>query len=198
MMYLPEGGNESYLGLSDQISYIRIVFCMRDENGEAIRCADKALLLHKTTDEMTASLCRELPEVFLSDTFRAYGLLYQLLSRISQSNGQKEMNSMKKRLFPAIRYLEQNYIRDVSAPELAAMCHMSETHFRRLFKDYSGVSPMAYRNQLRIRLACRLLQSGQYSITEIADHLGFESVYYFSRVFGKIMGKSPSKWYRGK
>lgn len=198
IVYLPQGGHESYQGMNENIRYIRICFRLRDETGEDIRCSDEPLLLHKMADETTASLCRELPEAFLSDSFRAYGLLYELLSHLSQRRSQKEMNHLKKRLLPAIDYLEKNYIRDVSAPELADMCHLSETHFRRLFKDYSGVSPVTYRNQLRIRLACRLLQSEQYSITEIADQLGFESIYYFSRVFKEIMGESPSKWSRGQ
>ena len=198
ILYLPQGGYESYRGLSERIRYIRISFCIKDEGGEDIRCADTPLLLHKTADETTASICRELPEAYLSDSLRAYGLLYQLLSRLAKMRGQKEMNHLKRRLLPAINHLEKNYIREIASPELADMCHLSETHFRRLFKDYFGMSPITYRNQLRIRLACRLLQSQQYSITEIADQLGFENVYYFSRVFREIMGKSPSKWLREK
>jgi len=196
ILYLPQGGHESYRGLSEKISYIRIGFCIRNENGEEIRCANEPLLLHKTTDETTMNLCRKLPEAFLSDSLEAYGLLYQLLSLLSRQRGQKKMNPLQKRLRPAIAYLERNCIREFSACDLAQMCNLSETHFRRLFKECTGVSPMSYRNQLRIRLACRLLQGGQCSITEIADQLGFENINYFSRVFKEIKGVSPTKWRR--
>ena len=108
------------------------------------------------------------------------------------------MNHLQRRLMPAVDYMEKNCIREIISSELAMMCHLSETHFRRLFKECYGVSPVTYRNQLRIRLACRLLQNEQYSVTEIADQLGFESVYYFVRVFKQIMKMSPSQWRRAQ
>ena len=196
ILYLSQGGYESYRGLDENIRYIRIGFRICDEKGEDIRCAEEPLLLQNATDETGIALCRELPEAFLSDSFRAYGLLYQLLSHLSRNCGKSEMNHLQKRLLPAVDYMEKNCIREMISSELAAMCHLSETHFRRIFKACYGVSPMTYRNQLRIRLACRLLQNEQYSVTEIADQLGFESVYYFDRVFKQIMQISPSQWRR--
>ncbi len=194
ILYLPQGGHESYRGLEEKIRYVRIGFCMQDQAGESIRCSDAPILLHKTTDEEAMALCRRLPDAFLADSLEAYGLMYRLLSHLSRQRGRGEMNPLQKRLMPALAYLEKNCVRAIDAPELAKRCHLSETHFRRLFRECMGEAPMAYRNRLRVRMACRLLQRGQDSIGEIADQLGFESVYYFSRVFKEIMGESPAKW----
>lgn len=196
MVYLPEGGEETYRGMSDNIFYRWIGFRMLDANNEVVRCAEEPLILNNAMDETIIGLCRKLPEAFLTDFLSAYSLLYQLLSLLSRRHGENVWNSMQNRVMPAIQYLEKNYYREILSADLAQMCNLSETHFRRLFKECTGVSPMSYRNQLRIRLACRLLQGGQCSITEIADQLGFENINYFSRVFKEIKGVSPTKWRR--
>ena len=64
----------------------------------------------------------------------------------------------------------------------------------RLFREETGTTPIEYRNRLRIQRACQLLRGRECTIGEIAALLGFESVYYFSRVFKKLTGVAPSRW----
>jgi AraC-like DNA-binding protein len=68
---------------------------------------------------------------------------------------------------------------------------MSETSFYVRFKEWSGTSPVKYRNGIRISAACSLLKNSNLSVYEIAVEVGFEDPYYFSRIFKKIVGLSP-------
>lgn len=71
----------------------------------------------------------------------------------------------------------------------------SSSHFRKLFKEITGQSPIMYFNRMRIEYAKTLLQQNStLSIKEIAASVGFPDPYYFSRVFKKFTGSSPSDY----
>jgi AraC-like DNA-binding protein len=75
----------------------------------------------------------------------------------------------------------------------------SRDHFRRLFRTETGYSPLDYLRRKRIEHAKRLLEYGGSSkrkIKDICALCGFEDQYYFSRVFKKVAGKSPTDWER--
>ena len=78
--------------------------------------------------------------------------------------------------------------------ELAQMCHLSETHFRRVFHEIMNTSPLNYLNTTRILQACTLLRSTEDSILSISEQVGFRSVSSFNRHFAEIMGTQPSTW----
>ena len=75
---------------------------------------------------------------------------------------------------------------------LAQKAGLSESRFRTLFRQFTGHSVTRYQNRLRIHAAQDLLLSGQYTVTQVAQELNFQDVYYFSRLFKKIAGINPS------
>jgi AraC-like DNA-binding protein len=77
---------------------------------------------------------------------------------------------------------------------VARELNVSYSRFRALFRRCTGLSPAQYHLQLRIRRACELLEGSALRIKEVADRLGFESPYYFSRLFKKKTGVSPEAW----
>jgi AraC-like DNA-binding protein len=81
--------------------------------------------------------------------------------------------------------------------QLASTYHMSYAHFRRAFKQQSGLSPYQYHLQLRINRARELLHSTTLSVGQVALQLNFPNPYYFSKIFKKKTGMSPSSWRRG-
>lgn len=98
------------------------------------------------------------------------------------------------RLLPARRELDARYAENIDIPELAALCEMSETNFRRLFTRLFGMPPTEYRLNKRILRAKDLLLSGQYSVKETAREVGFHDANYFTRVFREKVGMSPSEF----
>ena len=93
-----------------------------------------------------------------------------------------------------IDYIENNLSYDISVKELAKLCNMSASNFRRIFTKYSGVSPMEYKNILRIAKAKELLRNTNISITEIAEQLGFYDSSYFTKVFYKKCAYKPGEY----
>jgi len=94
-------------------------------------------------------------------------------------------------------YLSTNYNRHHSVEELAALCHLSESQLRRRFVRVYGLSPIAYRNKLRCKIAVELLRRTQLSISEISSRVGYSDISDFYRAFKKHYGAAPSV-YRAK
>lgn len=93
------------------------------------------------------------------------------------------------------RYLAQNIsTKHFSITEALNRIPMSQDHFRRLFKQQTNRTPLEYLTTLRINHAKRLLTNDYLQIKQVADLVGFEDPYYFSRLFAKTTGKSPTEW----
>jgi AraC-like DNA-binding protein len=81
--------------------------------------------------------------------------------------------------------------------DLTALAHslgMSYSKFRIRFKEHTGYAPREFENLVKLNRACDLLRSGQYTVSQTAEALGYTSIYYFSRAFKKQFGKSPRDW----
>lgn len=77
---------------------------------------------------------------------------------------------------------------------LADMAEISEVYFRREFARYYGISPLAYIKKRRMDLACHLLSTGFYTVTEVALRSGFDSISYFSAEFRRMNGVTPAEY----
>jgi len=93
-----------------------------------------------------------------------------------------------------IEYVDKNYSEKITVSMLADACHMSETHFRRIFLQYMNISPLAYINRIRVEAACRLLHSTNEPIGGIAVKCGFITITALNRNFKEIVGMTPSQW----
>lgn len=119
--------------------------------------------------------------------------LYELLFLYFSDAGYMGQNrSDYEKILPARKFLDEHYMNNDSVAALAALCRLSETHFRRLFVHLIGVSPTEYRLGKRILRAKDLLLSGQYTVRETAHIVGFTDANYFSRVFHRRVGVTPT------
>ena len=125
----------------------------------------------------------------LSDVYK---LLYFLFRDSTYKNYKKQHSSIYKGIF----YLENHYTEDFSVEFLADMCNISAGSFRRHFKSYRKMSPITYRNYLRIQKAKELIQSGEYNITEAANSVNIPDLCYFNKLFRKYYQISPSDFLR--
>lgn len=94
----------------------------------------------------------------------------------------------------AVRYFHENYNKPICIEEYAAKQHMSVSWFIRNFKEYSGSTPTQYLLSLRIANAQTLLEKTNYTVTEISEIVGYDNPLYFSRLFKKQSGLSPSEF----
>ncbi len=104
-------------------------------------------------------------------------------------------NNFNKAILPALRYIELNYASTLTIEELSSLCYLSPSRFFYLFKQQTGLSPIAYKNRLAVLcVAQELLSNKDENIKNIAEKHGFLSLIYFERLFKKIMGKTPSQY----
>lgn len=88
----------------------------------------------------------------------------------------------------------ENYQTTFTIEDLLSHTELSPSHFRLLFKRVAGQSITKYQNKIKINKAKDFLLSGSCNVTEAARKVGFEDVYYFSRLFKRITGVNPSSF----
>ncbi|WP_256004335.1 AraC family transcriptional regulator [Pedobacter deserti] len=94
----------------------------------------------------------------------------------------------------SILYMKANLDKKLSINQLAEQQKISLSHYLRIFKQKTGISPISYYNQLKIQHSCQYLYFTDKSIKQICNLIGIEDQYYFSRLFSKLMGTSPSEY----
>ena len=97
-------------------------------------------------------------------------------------------------LRPALEYINNHYVEPCNVEKLAGLCHLSQTHFRRLFLSIMGTTPLQYVIYIRIRQACIRLNTTSDPITAIAQAVGISSISSFNRNFQQIMNVSPQQY----
>ena len=94
----------------------------------------------------------------------------------------------------AVQYFSQNYNSPISIDEYAHSHNFSISWFIQSFKQYTGTTPTQYLLFLRISNAKNLLENTSFNISEISRAIGYENPLYFSRIFKKQSGLSPSEY----
>lgn len=102
--------------------------------------------------------------------------------------------SQIRMLAPAIRYISERYGESVEIPDLAKLCHLSPTHFRRLFHQVMQSAPLEYLNRVRVAKAGTRLLEGSGGVRKIAEECGFPTLSSFHRAFQKYLGMTPTEW----
>jgi transcriptional regulator GlxA family with amidase domain len=99
-----------------------------------------------------------------------------------------------RRLLRARDRMDRDYARPLDVPALAHVALMSESHFIRSFKRTFGETPHRYLQRRRVERAMFLLRHTEDSVTGISIDVGFFSLGSFSRMFGEIVGETPSQY----
>jgi AraC-like DNA-binding protein len=125
----------------------------------------------------------------------AAGMVIQLLGLIVSIDRQKGFSG--KRIETIIRnacfMIRENVDSEIDFKQFSDKNYISYAYFRKMFKRYTGVSPVQYHLQLKMMRAKEMLLHSDKFIKEIGYDLGFRSICYFSRIFKKKLGASPSE-----
>lgn len=135
-------------------------------------------------------LCRANYEELLSLLLRHIFLMINRYLKEGTKIGSDIQNEIER----ATHYFNENYSSQISIEEYAKSRHMSSCWFIRSFRQIIKVTPMQYILSLRMSNAQSLLENTEYNITEIAQAVGYDNPLYFSRLFRKHIGVSPSQY----
>lgn len=125
----------------------------------------------------------------------ASGLIIKALGHIVtlQKQNQFSGTQIEKVIQNARFQIRENIEEEIDWKQLASDNNIGYSYFRKMFKKYTGFSPHQYHLEMKIFRAKELILTSDRSIKEISYELGFQSAYYFSRLFKKKVGNNPSE-----
>ncbi len=155
-------------------------------------------------------LSAEIPEIF-SDLFNAFTrmdslteldksrVLMQLLITLGRhhtqiADGTGSLSRGGAAIRRSISYIHDNISLPLTVESLSEREYMSSSRYRELFRAVTGISPKDYIINLRINIACEMLSRAEMSVGEIAAAVGFSDGRYFSRIFMRRIGKTPTEY----
>ena len=159
-------------------------FNLRDEQKDILRYLN-AMVQEATSQSMRYELvCHNLLEILLIKILRHQHFDLEVGK---QSKATKDISFIK-------HYLETYYHESIQLEDLASMTHLSRFYISHSFKKEIGMSPMEYLIDIRIKESKILLRTTNYSISQVADIVGFTTPTYFSKQFRKSTGISPTDY----
>lgn len=157
---------------------------------EKIDSGKKATELTHICNEMNRLMLRTSPiEQLLFN--QLFGQLLLILSlRVSNAIYDNRPPFLKQ----AIVYIQNNYTKQLSLAMISDHLHVSSGYLLQLFRKHMGMTVITYINLVKLNYAAELLKINEMNITQISNHLGYSDSGYFSRLFRKQFGISPSKF----
>ena len=122
-------------------------------------------------------------------------ILGETYARKQDAAGTARLNKTVTRI---IRYMYQNLNQPLSLEDLAEQAKMSKSSLSSAFQTCTGHAPMDFFIRLKMQEACKLLRADRRYIYEVAQNLGYQDPYYFSRIFKKVIGVSPRDYLRSE
>ena len=122
-------------------------------------------------------------------------IMYDIIKRIKLHRERYSSSEKASKILPSFEYMLEHYTeKDFDYEKMCEASKLSYSYFKELFIMQYGISPVKYVTNLRIERAKELLITGRYTITEIAEECGYDSIYYFSKVFKKYVGVAPKNY----
>ena len=159
----------------------------------------EAFVINATTNPNIHNLFFKIYHIWIEKKRGYYhkcmALFYEILFELDKPVGNYIPKDKYEKIAKGIEYLNTHYLdQNIDYFMPAHESGISYTYFKKLFVQKFEITPVQYITKLKIERACELLSTKLYSITEIAKICGFDTVYYFSSVFKKHMGTSPTKY----
>ena len=134
---------------------------------------------------------------YVSSLLHYYLATFRYLQQYRNSGQQKD-NNVNDPINAAIHYMKENIEKHITLQDISDYIGYSPSHFSMLFKKKTGHSPLSYSNLLKIQQACFMLDSTDMKVNQISFKIGIDDSFYFSRLFTKLMGMSPSEYRQSK
>ena len=179
-----QGVLQPYILLLNEYSAL-VVFSQKELEGSEIRVEQLVKKLYNRFT-MYQSFAPDMPyEEKLAD--------YEAARKAYQGFTENE-GHYKTDVANTLKYMEENYMHRLTLASISANVNLSSSYLCRVFKSEVGTSITSYLNNLRIRKAATLIKENDLSMKEISVMVGIDDQLYFSRLFKKCMGVSPSEY----
>ncbi|MEC0227678.1 response regulator [Paenibacillus alba] len=107
-----------------------------------------------------------------------------------------DIQSTNPWILTAVQYVEANYEKELSVPDIACQVHLSSSYFSTIFKEETGHSLSHFIHLVRIERSKYLLSDLQYKSYEVAELVGYKTFRHFNEIFKMIVGQTPSEYRR--
>lgn len=183
-------------------SDLQVVFEVHDVEGREYFLADEPICLLEDTPEKVIRNLLSIADSTVNLLYPSFPIrkeFFAMLDTVSSHLWLPEMTDEKNsKVFPAIYYMDKHLCDNIPISALAKMCMLNETSFRREFKAVTGMSPVQYKMDIRIKKAKELIRyRPEISTSELVEQLGFHDASYFYKAFFKTTGETV-KEYRDK
>lgn len=133
---------------------------------------------------------------------KAYGTAAEMIyllyteNKIKLTEKRIPVGHRRQMIAALVEWIEGNYAERITLTELATIAKASEKYLCRVFKEYTGKSPIDYVNGLRVERACLKIAEENRTITEAAFDSGFNDMSYFCKIFKRYKGMAPREYRR--
>ena len=195
--------NAAYSILTDEeFRHYTVNFDVHEETSTIGSASSPYYLFSGSSAGISESVFKKLVDTWsekkLGYRMLSIGCLYELLSHFLAAIGSDIRAESASRLVPAREFINAHFIEPICLEDLAALCNMSVTNFRREWQKKYSDTPIRYRDALRLNCAKEYLALGYYSVAEVAAKCGFDDSSYFIRFFKKHIGSTPSAYAKSK
>ena len=152
--------------------------------------------LCRAVDDLLGCVKAQLPYFELEAYASAARIVYLLYTEgfVKFPEKARLSSHRKDTISSLIKWIESNYTERITLQTLASVARTNEKYLCRLFKDYTGTTPIEYINRLRIERACLDLSSQATNITAVAFDSGFSDAAYFCKIFKRYKGMTPREY----
>ena len=124
------------------------------------------------------------------------GLIGQMIREYCAYVRQYSVKQYSPLVQKVINHINLNLSTELSLKSLAGMCYISPSYLSNLFKQETGTTLIDYINTQRIKRAAHLMSSTKMSVATVAERVGILDVNYFTKLFKKSMGQTPTQYRR--
>ena len=141
---------------------------------------------------LNALFYQDILEITTSDELCLWStnMLDNFMNHLEDNKNQKNLQAIQK----AAEYIRQNYRQKLTIDDIAQEVFLSPCYVSRIFKQDLGCTLMEYLTQVRVEEAKIMLKNPKYNVMQAAEESGFEDPGYFTRVFKKLEGITPSRY----
>jgi AraC-like DNA-binding protein len=152
--------------------------------------------------EVYTALAQWSPDLGLVQQLRQQAMLSEtfamLLAGEADPNEAPELDQLRRRFEPAVRFMDEQFLRNPSLAEVASRIALSPPHLHRGFRQAFQTTPHRYMLRRRMDVAQQLLAATALPVAEVAERAGYPDQFYFSRVFKRFFRVSPEAFRRSR